>query len=145
MAVADAGEFATEAEGAQAFARLTKSTRSRKPSRPGDRPPDPAPADLQRIAAHIAQENPFAAAELALAVQQKADRLQRFPLLGRIGALDDVREPIVHRNRIRGYRVRGAEVQVLQLWRVARNRPRGRAVPTTASPAATKSKGGVGR
>lgn len=98
-------------------------------------------ADLQRIAAHIAQDNPGAAAELAAVVQQKADRLQRFPLLGRIGALDDVRELVVHRNYILSYRVRAAEVQVLQLWHVARNRPRGPAVAPSAAPSRKKAAG----
>lgn len=97
-------------------------------------------ADLQRIADHIAQDNPSAAVELAVAMQQKADRLQRFPLLGRVGALDGVRELIVHRNYILSYRVRGAEVQVLQLWHVARNRPRGPAAATAPSPAPPKPK-----
>lgn len=80
--------------------------------------------DLQRITEHIAGDNPLAAAEFAAAVQAGVARLQRFPLLGRIGAFQDTRELIVHRNYIVTYRVRGAEVQVLQLWHVARNRPR---------------------
>lgn len=81
--------------------------------------------DLERIAEHIAGDNPLAAVEFAAAVQDRAARLQHFPLLGRIGAFEDTRELIVHRNYILTYRVRGAEVQVLQLWHAARDRPRG--------------------
>lgn len=81
--------------------------------------------DLQRIAARIADDNPLAAVEFAAAVRSRAERLQRFPLLGRTGAFQDTRELVVHRNYILTYRVRAAEVQVLQLWHVARDKPRG--------------------
>ena len=81
--------------------------------------------DLQRIAGHIAEDNPLAATEFAAAVQTRAARLQQFPLLGRIGAFQDTRELIVHRNYIVTYRVRTDEVQVLQVWHVARDQPRG--------------------
>lgn len=81
--------------------------------------------DLQRIVAHIADDNPLAAVEFAASLQDRAARLQHFALLGRIGAFEDTRELIVHRNYILTYRVRGAELQVLQLWHVARNKPRG--------------------
>jgi toxin ParE1/3/4 len=81
--------------------------------------------DLQRIAEHIAGDNLPASSEFASAVQDRAERLQHFPLLGRIGAFEDTRELVVHRNYILTYRVRGAEVQVLQLWHVARDKPRG--------------------
>ena len=98
-------------------------------------------ADLQRMAGHIARDNPVAAAELAAAVQERAGRLQRFPLLGRTGAFEDTRELIVHRNYILSYRVRGGEVQVLQLWHVARNRPRGPSSVPTGAPSAGSATG----
>jgi toxin ParE1/3/4 len=81
--------------------------------------------DLLRIADHIAVDNAPAAIAFAAMVQDTAQRLQQFPLLGRIGAFQDTRELIVHRNYILTYRVRATEVQVLQLWHVARDRPRG--------------------
>ena len=81
--------------------------------------------DLQRIAARIADGNPSAAVEFAAAVRNRAERLQQFPLLGRTGAFQDTRELVVNRNYILTYRVRAAEVQVLQLWHVARDKPRG--------------------
>ena len=85
-----------------------------------------AVADLDRIAAHIAADNPLAAQRLAVAIRSQVDRLPRFPFLGRPGALSDTRELIVHRNYILTYRLHGDEVQVLQLWHVARNLPRGK-------------------
>ena len=81
--------------------------------------------DLQRIVEHIAGDNMPAAAEFLTAVQDKVTRLQQFPLLGRTGAFEDTRELVVHRNYIVTYRVHVDEVQVLQVWHVARNRPRG--------------------
>ncbi len=81
--------------------------------------------DLQRIAGRIADDNPSAAAEFAAAVRNRTERLQQFPLLGRTGAFRDTRELVVHRNYILTYRARAAAVQVLQLWHVARDKPRG--------------------
>jgi toxin ParE1/3/4 len=83
-------------------------------------------ADLERIARHIAADKPLAAADFVAEVRDRATRLGRFPLLGRPGALDDTRELVVHRNYLVTYRVRLDEVQVLQVWHVARNRPRAR-------------------
>lgn len=82
-------------------------------------------ADLDQIARRIAADKPLAAAEFAGAVRTSVERLRTFPLLGRAGALDDTRELVVHRNYLVSYRLHGEEVQVLQVWHVARNRPRG--------------------
>jgi toxin ParE1/3/4 len=81
-------------------------------------------ADLDRIARRIAADKPLAAVEFAAAVRTSVERLGAFPLLGRAGALPDTRELVVHRNYLVTYRVQGDEVQVLQVWHVARNRPR---------------------
>lgn len=82
-------------------------------------------ADLEHVARHTAADNPPAATEFVAAVGRKVARLPAFPLLGRIGALDDTRELVAHRNYLVTYRMRADEVQVLQVWHVARNRPRG--------------------
>jgi toxin ParE1/3/4 len=82
-------------------------------------------ADLDRIARHIAADKPLAAVEFVAAVHTSVERLRAFPLLGRPGALEDTRELVVHRNYLVTYRVYAAEVQVLQVWHVARDRPRG--------------------
>ena len=82
-------------------------------------------ADLDRIACHIAADKPLAAAGFVAEVRAGVVRLVAFPMIGRAGALDDTRELVVHRNYLVTYRLRGDEVQVLQVWHVARNRPRG--------------------
>jgi addiction module RelE/StbE family toxin len=79
-------------------------------------------ADLQHIADRIAADKPAAAAEFVAKVKASALRLPRFPLLGRAGPYADTRELVVHRNYLLTYRVRRDEVQVLQVWHVARRR-----------------------
>lgn len=79
-------------------------------------------ADLARIAEHIAADNPIAAADFVADVRAKVLHLQRFPLLGRIGSLQDTRELVVHRNYLITYRARADEVQLLQVWHVAQRR-----------------------
>lgn len=82
-------------------------------------------ADLDRIAANIAKDKPTVAMEFAAFISDKVGRLQAFPLLGRPGAYQDTRELVVHRNYLVTYRVRGDEVQVMQVWHVARKFARG--------------------
>ena len=82
--------------------------------------------DLERIARHIAADKPMAAVDFVAAVRKRVERLSAFPLLGRAGALDDTRELVVHRNYLVTYRVQGDEVQLLQVWHVARARARGK-------------------
>ncbi|MEO6363111.1 MAG: type II toxin-antitoxin system RelE/ParE family toxin [Caldimonas sp.] len=83
-------------------------------------------ADLDRSAARIAVDNPPAASEFAAATITQASRLMRFPLLGRPGPFGETRELVMHRNYIVTYRLRDEEIQVVQVWHVARDRPRGR-------------------
>ena len=82
-------------------------------------------ADLARIADRIALDKPLAADEFVRALRQKVERLSQFPLLGRSGVYQDTRELVAHKNYLVTYRLRGDEVQVLQVWHVARHWPRG--------------------
>jgi addiction module RelE/StbE family toxin len=81
-------------------------------------------ADLDRIADRIAADKPVAASEFVQAVADKVARLEEFPLLGRAGAYQDTRELVVHKNYLVTYRVRGNDIDVLQVWHLARNPPR---------------------
>ncbi len=78
-------------------------------------------ADVDRIAKRIASTSPLAAAAFAADIREKVERLSTFPLLGRPGALPDTRELVVHRNYLVTYRLQAGEVQLLQVWHVARN------------------------
>ena len=79
-------------------------------------------ADLERLAAQIAQDRPMAAGKFVAELRHRAEVLERQPLLGRIGVLHDTRELVVHRNYLLTYRVRADEVHILQFWHVARDR-----------------------
>ena len=78
-------------------------------------------ADLDRIAATIAMDKSMEATDFGTSISHSVSRLQDFPLLGRTGAYQDTRELVVHKNYLVAYRVRGDEVQILQVWHVARN------------------------
>ena len=80
-------------------------------------------ADLQRLVDRIAADDkPMAAQAFVEAIADKVDRLQQFPLMGRQGRLEDTRELVVHKNYLVTYRLRADEVQLLQVWHVARER-----------------------
>ena len=77
--------------------------------------------DLQRLADRIAADGkPMAATAFAAELVDAAKLLSAQPLIGRPGRRHDTREWIAHRNHLLVYRVRGDEVQILQLWHVAR-------------------------
>ena len=82
-------------------------------------------ADLDRICARSAIDQPLVAASFAAIISDKVDRLRQFPLWGRSGVYQDTRELVVHRNYLVTYRVRVDEVQIVQVWHVARDRPSG--------------------
>jgi toxin ParE1/3/4 len=82
-------------------------------------------ADLMRLADRIAADDkPQAAQAFIDELVEKVGRLEEFPLLGRSGVYEDTRELIVHRNYLVTYRLRADEVQLLQVWHVARERRR---------------------
>ena len=77
--------------------------------------------DLQRLADRItADGKPLAATAFAAEIFEATRLLTEQPLMGRAGRRHDTRESIAHRNHLLVYRVRGDEVQILQLWHVAR-------------------------
>lgn len=80
-------------------------------------------ADLQCLAERIqADGKPMAAQAFVNALADRVDRLKTFPLMGRQGRLQDTRELVVHKNYLVTYRLRADEVQLLQVWHVARER-----------------------
>lgn len=82
-------------------------------------------ADLDRLAERIAADDkPIAAQAFIENLVLKVSKLEAFPLLGRTGAYQDTRELVVHRHYLVTYRLRADEVQLLQVWHVARERRR---------------------
>lgn len=80
--------------------------------------------DLERIADFIAADKPLAAQRFVAELRRKVAMLDEHPLMGQRGPYEDTRELVVHRNYLVTYRLRGDEIQLLQVWHVARQRPR---------------------
>ena len=80
--------------------------------------------DLQRLADRIAAYGkPMAATSFVTALRDAAQLLVEQPLMGRVGRRHDTREWVLHRNYLLVYRLRGDEIQLLQIWHVARKTP----------------------
>jgi len=83
-------------------------------------------ADIQSIYDFVAQEAPSAAARIVSGIDEAAGRLDRFPLSGRIGAVELTRELVVPRlPNIVVYRVTKGAVEIIAVFHAARDIPRG--------------------
>lgn len=80
-------------------------------------------ADRKRITAYIAEDNPNAASELGDMLMQKAEQLDRHPMLGRAGRVEGTRELVAHPNYVLIYRIVGNAVEVLRVKHAARKWP----------------------
>jgi toxin ParE1/3/4 len=85
-----------------------------------------AEAALFDAAAYIARDDPPAAAAFLRVIREKTLLLADFPLMGRATDDFDTRELIVHRNYLVTYQVHADRVEVIQVWHMARQRPKGR-------------------
>lgn len=75
---------------------------------------------LDEIAGFIAKDNPRRATSFVLELKDAVTKLQVHPGMGRAGRVPGTRELVLHRNYIAIYRVRGEDVEILRLHRVAR-------------------------
>jgi addiction module RelE/StbE family toxin len=81
-------------------------------------------AELDRIYAYIARENPTAAAQVFRRIRKTTRQLARFPQSGRIGQAEGTRELLVTGlPYIVVYRVRGDDVEILRVFHMAMDRP----------------------
>lgn len=84
----------------------------------------PAAEDLERIARHIAEENPTAARRIAKTLYDRCMGLELFPHRGRIGRIAGTRElvlaPLPY---IAVYRVTEAAVEIVRIYHSAQNWP----------------------
>jgi toxin ParE1/3/4 len=81
--------------------------------------------DLQEVLRYIAQDNPAAADRTVRRILRAADRLRRFPWLGRAGRLPDTRELVIPRTLfIVTYAVAQRELQIMAVIHGARRWPR---------------------
>lgn len=82
-----------------------------------------ASADVARIVAHIADENPIAARAVAQELFVAAASLVIFPRRGRRGSTPGTRELVVVRPYIIVYDVNDDAVTILRIWHGAQLRP----------------------
>jgi len=82
-----------------------------------------AQADVQRIFAHIADENPIAARQVARELLLAGDSLSMFPHRGRRGRVHGTRELVAYPPYILVYRVDGqGNVVIVRVWHAAQSR-----------------------
>jgi addiction module RelE/StbE family toxin len=79
---------------------------------------------LASIHDYIAKDNPGAAMRVAAAIMAAAQRLERFPLTGRVGRIEGTREMVVPGlPYILPYRVAGEEIQIGSVIHASRKWP----------------------
>ncbi len=88
----------------------------------------PAIADLGGLVTFIRHDNPQAAEQFGYAIIGKAEKLDEFPLLGRVVPefkIESIRE-IIHRPYRIVYRVREEQklIEILRVWHAARGTPK---------------------
>jgi len=88
----------------------------------------PAIADLEGLVSFIGRDNPQAAERFGYEIFAKAEKLDAFPLLGRVVPefkVANLRE-IIHRPYRIVYRVRENQqlIEILRVWHAARGIPR---------------------
>ena len=85
-----------------------------------------AVGDLVRLRAHIAEQNPTAAARIATDLRRRIARLRRFPEMGRevhgVPPVPGVRDLVAASYVIR-YLVRPDILIILRIWHVFEDRP----------------------
>jgi len=87
----------------------------------------PAIADLEGLVSFIARDNPQAAEQFGYEIIAKAEKLDLFPLLGRVVPefkIENIRE-VIHRPYRIVYRVREDQklIEILRVWHAARGIP----------------------
>ena len=81
-------------------------------------------ANLDAIAACIAQDNPVRAGSFIGEIKDKTRLLAQFPAIGRPGRVTGTRELVVHENYVAPYRVKDGVVQIIRVHHVARLWPK---------------------
>jgi len=85
---------------------------------------DEAVLDLKAVRAHIAHDNPAAAAEIARRIREAVRMLAEYPAAGRTGRVPHTREVVVSGTPyILPYRISGNVVEVLRVLHAAQRWP----------------------
>jgi addiction module RelE/StbE family toxin len=88
--------------------------------------------DIENIFTFISKDNESAAILFVKELKEKVKLLSSLPELGRLSPFNsgysvhsngnELRELIIHKNYLVTYRVKDSQIQILQVWHVARNR-----------------------
>jgi len=85
---------------------------------------DQAVLDLKAVKAHIARDNPAAAAGIAQRIREAVQVVGRYPAAGRIGRVPDTREVVVSGTPyIIPYRIKANVVEILRVLHAAQEWP----------------------
>jgi toxin ParE1/3/4 len=80
--------------------------------------------NLEQAYDYVAADNPEAAVQVVLKLQAAANQLAEFPLLGKVGRVEQTRElMIAHTPYILVYRVKGKTVEILRVLHGSKRYP----------------------
>jgi toxin ParE1/3/4 len=80
--------------------------------------------NLEQAYEYIAEDNPDAAVQVVLKIQSAATQLAEFPLLGKVGRVEQTRELVIaHTPYILVYRVKGKKVEILRVLHGSKRYP----------------------
>ena len=80
--------------------------------------------NLEQAYEYIAEDNPDAAVQVVLKIQAAAAQLVEFPLLGKLGRVEQTRELVIaHTPYILVYRVKGKTVEILRVLHGSKRYP----------------------
>ncbi len=85
---------------------------------------DEAVLDLKAVRAHIARDNPAAAADIAHRIREAVRTLTNYPATGRVGRVPHTREVVVSGTPyIIPYRIKANAVEILRVLHAAQKWP----------------------
>jgi toxin ParE1/3/4 len=80
--------------------------------------------NLEQAYDYVAADNPDAAVQVVLKLQAAAAQLAEFPLLGKVGRVEQTRELVIaHTPYILVYRVKGKTVEILRVLHGSKRYP----------------------
>jgi toxin ParE1/3/4 len=80
--------------------------------------------NLEQAYEYVAADNPDAAVQVVLKIQAAANQLAEFPLLGKVGRVEQTRELVIaHTPYFLVYRVKGKRVEILRVLHGSKRYP----------------------
>jgi toxin ParE1/3/4 len=80
--------------------------------------------NLEQVYEYVAADNPDAAVQVVLKIQAAANPLAEFPMLGKVGRVEQTRELVIaHTHYFLVYRVKGKTVEILRVLNGSKRYP----------------------